>query len=213
RRVRIPECWALRQPSHERRFGQRQVARRLAEIGAGGGLNAVREVAVEYLVEIKLEDLVLADGSRQLLSQDNLPNPAAECTLRALFFVEQGGAHELLGNRAGARDYFPLLRGLHDGPRHAYRVKAGILVKARILRGNRRADHVGRDLVEGDVAPVTQAGTGERIKLVTGAVIDHGRLKLADLLLEIGNVGQVRGDGGVADDSGNPGEGDTHDDG
>ena len=56
----------LRQAGQKRRLCQSQVLGALAEVEAGGGLSAVRGMAVIHLVEVPFKDLTIAITSFQL---------------------------------------------------------------------------------------------------------------------------------------------------
>ena len=70
--VNIIDRGRLRQACQEGCFSQRQLIGCLAEIGFGGGFDAIGKIAVINLVEIQLEDLILGIAARDFRRQDDL---------------------------------------------------------------------------------------------------------------------------------------------
>ena len=134
----------LEQAGEHRRFGQRQVARRFAEVEIRRRLHAERAAAHVSAVEIELEDLVLGEMGLQPEGEEGLVDLALE---RALVGEEQV-LGELLGERRAA---------LHraggagvDGQRAggADRVDAPMVIEAAILGGDQRLNEVGRQILQ-----------------------------------------------------------------
>ena len=87
---------------------ERQILDRLVVIDVGRRLDAVRRVAVEVVVQVPFEDLVLAFAAgilaRDLDGHDGLFDLARVRLLVALFRVDQDVLDQLLGDGAGALD-------------------------------------------------------------------------------------------------------------
>ncbi len=90
----------LRQRHQQRRFGERQPARLLAEIGERGGADAFEIAAIGREAEIEREDLVLAELRAR--SRSRARSGAAWPRTCARARLEQ--ARDLHGERRGARD-------------------------------------------------------------------------------------------------------------
>ena len=146
-RVRVVERRRLRQAGQERRFGQRQIFGRLAEIGFGGRFDPIGPIAVQDLVHVHLEDLILGVAAGQLHGQEGL----FDLAFGGLLGAEQGVLDELLGDGRGAAlgcaAAYPLVRGAHDGAH----VEARVVVERGVFGGDRGVAHDFRDV--GQVRP------------------------------------------------------------
>ncbi len=190
----------LGDPREEGHLGERQLVERLAPVAARRRGDAVAAVAVEVLVEVLLDDRLLAGLARIRLGQadrlDDLLGLALVDAALERRRREQPRADELLGDRRSAA--VAAVEGV-DGRRDEARgIEAGVLPERLVLDGRGRVDEARRDLVERhDLAPVVPE-PGEQH--VVGAVVDRrllgepevveGRLRV----LEILGQERVRGD-------------------
>ena len=89
------------QADEQRGLGECEVAGVLGEVGLGGGLDAVRAVAVVDAVEVHHQDLVLGVDLLHLQGDEGLADLALD-GLVELLLRQDGVAHELLGDGRGA---------------------------------------------------------------------------------------------------------------
>ncbi len=137
----------LHQPRQEGRLDEREVAGLLAEVGLGGGADAVRVLPEEHGVEVTLEDLVLAlvllepdgVGHLQQLVASVAFEPGHVVVLDDLHRDRRGALHRTLGREVRQRR-----------PEQAADVDAVVDVELAILDREEGLDHVPRDLREGD---------------------------------------------------------------
>jgi hypothetical protein len=147
--LRIVLGRALRQPGQERRLRDREVLDVDVEEGARRRLDPVRTGAEVDLVQIEVEDIVLAELVLETQREDDLLQLALEPPLGR----EQQRLHDLLRDRAAALDD-ALVRHVHDeGARDAERIDAGMPVEVGVLGGEERLAHVGRHALQGDDVP------------------------------------------------------------
>src|SRR6202022_1029300 len=128
----------LGQGGQERRLGQRQVAGGAPEVSAGGGLYAVVAVREIDLVQVQLQDLLLAEDALDPARNDHLRELAAERAGPGEA-VGEDVARKLHRDRAG-----PLLQRERpqiapDRSCHTAPVDAAVLVEALVLDGEERA--------------------------------------------------------------------------
>ena len=184
----------LDQPGEQRRFVRLQVARRLAEVAARRGFDAVIAVAEIDRVQIRVQDVLLGVALFQLHRDRDLAHLSRERAIRRELLEPR----ELLGQRAAPFDdaaAAPVApRGLHD----ADAVDAVVRVEAAILDGEERVDHVRRHAVERHVlALFDEEGEG----LAVLPVEDDGALRMRANLGEGGGVVELaRHQPGSADD-------------
>ena len=138
-----------------------------AEVGAGGGLDAVGALAEVDRVEVLGEDLVLAPVVLEPVGERRL---AELLEHRAAAFGFERVLDELLGDRRGA-----LLGALAEqvpdqGAADPLEVDAVVFVEARILDRDHRVLDVGRDLAGGQEDFVLVAG--QRADRRAGRVVD-----------------------------------------
>ena len=166
-----------------RAFAQGQLAQLLAEVAVGCDLDAVVVAAQEDRVEIALQNLVLGVARFQLHGQIGL----LQLALVGVFVGEHGVLDELLGDRGAA------LRGAGDDvgderADDALDVHAVVLVKARILHGDKGVLQRPGDLLDGDHDAVLGAlVVGDEVAL---AVVDERGLVLR---IQRGEVERGRG--------------------
>ncbi len=151
----------LDQPGDHRRFTHRELRHALAEVEARGLLHPVAAVPEVDLVQVEVEDLVLAEVPFQAPRQHQLLHLASEVALRA----EEEGLHHLLGDGGAAAVGVALQDVLHRAARDGEVVHPLVLVEMGVLGRQDRLLHHQRDLVEGHHrAPL--AGEGEHLAAV-----------------------------------------------
>ena len=128
----------LEQAGQQRGFGQRQLARRMAEIELRGGLDAERAAAEIGAIEIELQDLALGEARLEQEGEIGLLDLALD---RALGRQEQV-LGELLGQRRAALHHLVGLGVGDQGAGRAEEVDAEVLEEAPVLGGQRRLDQV-----------------------------------------------------------------------
>ena len=156
-----------------------------AEVGARGGLDAVRAVAEVDRVEVVAQDLLLRPLAREVvrhrrLAQLHEQRPAVLGGERVL--------DELLGDRRAALHRLLGQDVLVERAADAAEVDAVVGVEALVLDRDDRVLHGRRDLVLGDEDPLLVAG--QAAERLAAAVDDHG--VAGRRLLELRQVG---GDG------------------
>ncbi len=146
----------LHQPGQERRLDERQVAGLLAEVGLGGGADAVRVLPEEHGVEVALEDLVLGlvllephgVGHLQQLVATVAFEPGHVVVLDDLHRDRRGALHRTLGGEVRQRR-----------PDQAADVDAVVDVELAVLDGEEGVDHVLRDVARGRSAGCSRPRT------------------------------------------------------
>ena len=160
-------------------LGEGQLGERLAEVATRGGLHAVCLVAVEVLVEIRGDDVLLALVARVGLGEPDRLDDLADLALVRLagerLGGQQSGADELLGD--GRRAARTAGQRVESGADDADRVEARVRPEMLVLDGGRRIEHLVGDLIERD--DLAAEGAEARQLDLVGAVVDDG------LLLEI----------------------------
>ena len=158
---------SLREAREKRHLAQGQLTQvGHAEVRRGRGLQAIGLVPVVDLVEIHLEDLLLAERARRLEREDRLLDLAREGRV----VPEEARLDELLGDRrpalgdAAARAI--CLERAHDSAD----IDAGVRPEGFVLDRDRRVLHPLRDSVDRDqIAPLV----GERVEeMLARAVVD-----------------------------------------
>ncbi len=147
----------LDQAGEQRGFGERNVARRLAEIALRGLLDAVGAGAEIDAVEIELEDLGLGEFPFQPERQQHLLQLAVD---RALLRQKQI-LRQLLGDGGAALAHAAVQDVGDERARDAEGVDAVVLVEAAVLDGDEGLRHVTRQVLErqrlaGEVAAARQ---------------------------------------------------------
>ena len=192
----------------DRVLGEGQLVERLAEVALRGSLHAIALVAVEVLVEVRRDDLLLAGHARrEFLGQPVRLDDLARLALigRALEGLrrEQAGAHELLGDgRCATR---PIGQRVDPRRDDGGGVEARVGPEVLVLDSGRRVDDLAGKLVERDefALQVAQASQLDR----AGPVVDDGLLlerdagQGSDWIGEAGGV-VVVGRGGEHDPAG-----------
>ncbi len=151
-------------------LGDLHLAGGLAEIALRRGIDAVGAGAEIDAVEIKLEDLVLAEFPLQPDRQHHFLQLAPD---RALLGQEQV-LGELLGEgRAALRDAAMQHVGGH-GAHEPDRIDAEMAVEAAVLDGDEGTRQIGRQVLESDGGAVHFAAGGKRLA-VEADDLDAGR--------------------------------------
>ncbi|MNU90565.1 hypothetical protein D3C71_804350 [compost metagenome] len=147
---------------------QVQFAQLLAVVELGGGGHAVGAVAEETLVQVQLEDLVLAQLGLDLARQQDLGQLAGVAVLGA----EEELAGHLLGD-GGATGHALVVGGGQQPHRatDALVVHAAVLVEAGILGSQERLLQLLRHVLHGDGG--TPGLTEHRHQLAVGSVDVH----------------------------------------
>ena len=176
---------ALGQAREHRRLGHRQLAHVLVEVRLRRRPDPVGAVSEVDLVQIEVEDFVLAEARLDLARQDHLSDLAAEAALGA----EQHLLHEL--HRDRARAFLDLAGAQVDpgGPDDGPVVDPRVLEEVLVLGGHEGEAGVLGDLGEGrDVAPlVVVLADREAV-----AVDDHAREGRSEVLdaLEVRQIAE-----------------------
>jgi hypothetical protein len=130
----------------ERGLGQRELLHVLAEVGARGGLDAVRAAPEVNGVEVALEDLLLGELTLQLQREHRLLDLAGERALLA----EVGVLHVLLGQRRRTLEVAPAQEVVDRRARDAEGVDAVVVEEVVVLGGDDGVDDHLRHLGDGD---------------------------------------------------------------
>ena len=169
----------LGQAGEQRALLQRELLRRLAEIAARRQLDPPGAAPEIDRVEIKLEDLVLAEPALDPRGNDHL----ADLALVGQVFAHQQVLHDLLGDgRAALRA--PGLREVADeGADQAALVDALVLVEALVLGGDEGIAHLLRDIGERNPHPalVLLEHLGETLALAVEHHAGTGQLEALEL--------------------------------
>ncbi len=143
-----------------------EAPRLLSEIGERRSADAFEIAAVGGELEVKREDLTLAErpfqsrGIRNLLEfrEDRMRRRAAE------------EACHLHGQRRSARNGFAVRNGLHDGPPKRQRIDAGMPPEATVFEGEQQREISGAHVFGASIEPPTAFGRGEGPQQVPVAV-------------------------------------------
>src|SRR5262249_3350273 len=109
---------------------------------AGRSLDAAPSRSERDVVEVHLEDLVLAERRFDLLGHADLEELAAERALAAGKVLGEHVARELRGERAGALRGVGGAQVLPERPEDAAEVDGPVLAEAPVLDGHERLRHV-----------------------------------------------------------------------
>ncbi|MCY1516836.1 hypothetical protein D9M68_514930 [compost metagenome] len=190
---RVVGAGRLRQAGQHGGLGDGHLLQRLAEVGLGGGGEAVGAVAQVDLVQVDLQDLVLAQLLLEPEGQHDLRGLAAERALRAQVDV----ARHLHRDGRGAL-LAPALEAGHGRAREALVVHAAVVVEARVFHGQHGVLHDLRNVGEGREVAALLAELADQRTL--GRV--HAQRQLGPVVGQLGNVGQLRVDGDHPHDGG-----------
>ncbi len=160
--------WRLDQPGDDRRFTQAQLVGTMTVEGAAGGIDAISAATKINAVEIKFEDLILAEFALEREGQHAFLYLASE---RAAVRQEDI-ARQLLRD---GRPTLPPLAGLKpdlDRSRHADRVDPDVPAKSFVLDRDHSRAHRRRDIFVRQPLPETGAHRYQ-YRAVRGAHSDH----------------------------------------
>ena len=173
-------------------LGQRELIRRLAEVGVRGGVDAVAALTEVDLVEIVLHDLLLGVLLLELQRLEDLQQLA----LHGDVVLLGGVLDELLRDGRAAEVVLHAEEHVHKRARGAVPVDALVLIKALVLDGDGRVLDVLRDVLIVD--PDAVFGARELHHLLPRAalvLIEDGAGKLDREILEL-DV-HLRGEAGL----------------
>jgi hypothetical protein len=136
----------LRQSGEHRELGDAETLEWSSEIGLGGGREPVGALSEKDLVDVELEDLVLAQVVFDLECEQGLVELAAE----RLLLAEEEVACHLHGDRAGPLSRAAVEEVRERGARHADVVDAAVLVEAFVLGGKNCLHHGLRHVLDRD---------------------------------------------------------------
>ena len=135
---------------HARGLAQRELARRLGEVGLGRRLDPVGEVPVVHLVEVRGEDALLRPRIVELDRETRL----LQLPLHGPLVGDVEVAHELLGDRRTTLDDLTGPDVREHGTRDALRVDAAVGVEPAVLDRDRGLRHPRAHSRERDDLPV-----------------------------------------------------------
>ncbi len=179
---------ALRQPGQEAGLRQAEIVRRLAEVDVGGRLHAEGLVPVEDLVQVHLQDLVLAvallhlDGQQELaylLSDGAMGLPVAG--------LEHVVLDHLLGDGAAALGGPAMDHVVHGGRHHPHRADRPMGVVVAVLDGDGGMAQVPADGAQGNHGAPFLVAFVEQGRAIAG--VDAGGLRQG-LRAEVAETGQ-----------------------
>jgi hypothetical protein len=177
----VVACRSLGKRGEDRRLGNGDIACRLAEVALRSRLDAVGAAAEVDLVEVELEDLVLAVAGLDRTRDLHFLQLADE-RLLARDAVGKDVARELHGDR---REPLHELAGDHvanAGPEDAAPIDTGVFVEALVLGDDERVAEVLRDVAELDEGAALEPDLGDE-PTVDG--IELGRLARSVLVQHV----------------------------
>ena len=179
--VRTVEVRPLGQPGQQRALFEREVLHRLAEIALRRHLDSPGAAAEEDEVEIKLEDLVLAERPLQPGGDDHL----ADLALVGQVLAHQQVLHHLLGDGGAALRPARAGEVADEGTDQAALVDAFVGVEALVLGRDERLLHVLGDVGERDPEPalVLLEHVGEAGALAVEHHAGAGELESPELVM------------------------------
>ena len=181
--ARVVATRALDQAGKHRGFGDGQALRVLPEVGTRGLADAPGAAAEIDLVQIEIEDLVLAEVLFDLPREDDLAHLAAIGPLGG----EQEALHHLLGDgRGAARD--ALGEEVVDrGARDRDEIDPLVLEEGAVLGGHEGELDVARDLVDRDEPALLGVVLTDQLAIAVVDLAYDGRV----IVVEAVEVGQV----------------------
>ena len=167
-----------------------QIGERFVEIGLGGGSDTIGILAKEYFVQIKLQDLVLAQGLFDPGRKDQL----LDLALSGPVARQQEILHHLLGDgRCPAQILPPRFHRLQGGCGHAPGIKSVMYIEILVLgRDKGLLDHIGNFLNRHKDAPLLR----EFVDDLTFARIDpaDGRRGILRQPVGAGQIAAIHGE-------------------
>ena len=156
----------------ERALHSRQLGDVLVEVRLRRSLDAVRPAPEVDVVEVGLQDLVLAHLLIDLEADDDLLHLAGD----RLVLRQEVVLHPLLRQRRAALAATVTGEVVDEGARDARRGDAAVRVEAAVLGGDERVLHVDRHLVQLDGVTVRRREAAH-LRLAVGVVDDGDRLR------------------------------------
>ena len=141
---RIEARRSLGQSGEHRDLGKIEFVERTTVVEPGRGAHSIGAMAEEDLVEVELEDLLLAEEPLNLQGEQDL----LELALVGLFPAEKEVSRHLHRHRAASRALLPGADQMRNGADEPLPVDAGMLEEALVLRGDDRLNHRRRHFVE-----------------------------------------------------------------
>ncbi len=192
--LRVPDEVVGRRRLGDRRedghLGERQVLEVLPEVRVGRCLHAVALVAVEVLVQVGGDDLLLPDLARIGLGEAERLDDLADLPLLAAAVERLGGqetrSDQLLGDRRAAAR--PALEGVDRRGHEAGDVEARVGPEILVLDRGRRIEQLGRQLGERHQLALELTEPGE--DRLVGPVADRGLLVEDETAQGVLGVGQ-----------------------
>ena len=142
---RVVSGRSLWQAGNHGLLGDIEFADGFAVVHLGGGFCPIGPVAKIDLVQVKLENLFLAEYPLNLNGQHDFVEFAQE----ALVTAEEEVTRHLHGDGGAAGADFPVACQFHRGPHQAFQVDPVVPEKAFILCGQHRLDQGFRQFVKG----------------------------------------------------------------
>jgi len=199
----IVAAGGLGQAGDDGALGQGDVGSVLAEVGPGRGFHTVGVLPQIDVVEVGLEDVVLADGVFQPVGQDgflHLAGVAAFRTQQELFDDLLGDGAAALLAAAGGFVAQVVDEGAHDG----HGIDTMMLVEGIVFRSQEGHGQPGRHLLEGDAVAFFR-GEGADGGAVTGQDDRGLRGFVTGKAFQVGQVArgpvEQAGHGGAAEDA------------
>ena len=174
---------------NQRRFGQRKLRRRLAEIGLRSLFGPVRALTKVDQVEVHLQDFLFGVEGCQILGNQHLEDLAVNRLIVAARRGKEEIARKLHGNCACAGDHVARRSVLNESSNHAARVDALVLEERGVFGGDCGVDHVGRNAAEGHPrAPplVHQFRQHRAVAVADDGVLEDARQRAGLIAAQIG---------------------------
>ncbi len=146
----------------QRRLGQGQLARRMAEVGLGRGVQAIGAGAEEGAVQVQLQHLILAKHRLQIPGEHRL----LHLPLEGVFGLQEQSAGELLGQGGGALGGAMFLEVALGRAGDGVDVNGAVPVEPAVFRGQKGLGRIGRQIGQGDALAVLGAARGDHTAVV-----------------------------------------------
>ena len=179
---RVIQAGGVHDTGQDRRLGDRELADVLAEVGLGGGFDAIRTAPEIDRVEVALKDLVLGQVAVDLDRDDHL----AQLAVQGAVLGEEVVLDILLGDRRPAALDVGASHGLPHRAGDAAWGDPGVGVEVAVLGGDDRLLQVRGDAGQGNRLPV-ELGNAGHLGLAVVVVDDRG----LGIGQAVGNVGDL----------------------
>ncbi len=180
----------LGQAGEEGRFGQGETGGALAEIDLGRRLHPICSLAEIDLVEVDVEDLLLAEQAVDPVGEDRLLEFAQIALLRR----EEEGFGHLLGDGRPPLAFRPVAEIVHCRPQHREEVEARVLEEAAILGGDKGLGQMCRHPLERYHPAVLLKDPFHHLAMAVIDIARLGRLVAGDTA-QIGNAqAEIKGE-------------------